>query len=155
MRWSENRPRDLWWLSFSKTTPIIRSVDSLFLFGAIIQRPPVNSHYRIRLHIAYNSKIAATPRTVPLVQWFKPSAWKIGDREFEPHSGLQVSKKQNVSFLLTCKDSILCGAFVTESSMLCLRPLGLAFRILCLQGSVISPSSVSSPGLAYMCTNVA
>ena len=29
------------------------------------------------------------------------------DRGFEPHSGLQVSKKQNVSSLLTLKDSIL------------------------------------------------
>ena len=37
-------------------------------------------------------------------------AWKAGDRGFEPHSGLQVSKKQNVSSPLTRKDSILWGA---------------------------------------------
>ena len=32
-----------------------------------------------------------------LVQWLQLLAWKVGDRGFEPHSGLQVSKKQNVS----------------------------------------------------------
>ena len=30
-----------------------------------------------------------------LVQLLKLPAWKVGDRGFEPHSGLQVSKKQN------------------------------------------------------------
>ena len=40
----------------------------------------------------------------------KLSAWKVGDRGFEPHSGLQVSKKkQNVSSPLTRNDSILWG----------------------------------------------
>ena len=29
-----------------------------------------------------------------LVQWLKLPAWKVGDRGFEPHSGLQVSKKK-------------------------------------------------------------
>ena len=29
-----------------------------------------------------------------LVPWLKLPAWKVGDRGFEPHSGLQVSKKQ-------------------------------------------------------------
>ena len=37
-----------------------------------------------------------------LVQWLK---W------FEPHSGLEVSKKQNVSSLLTRKKSILWGVY--------------------------------------------
>ena len=41
-------------------------------------------------------------------------AWKVGDRVFEPHTGLQVSKKQNVSSPATRKYSILCGASVTE-----------------------------------------
>ena len=35
-------------------------------------------------------------------------------RAFEPHCGLQVSKKQNVSSPLTRKDSILWGASVTK-----------------------------------------
>ena len=35
-----------------------------------------------------------------LVQWLKLSAWKIGDRGFKPHPGLQVSKKHYVSFSL-------------------------------------------------------
>ena len=45
--------------------------------------------------------------------WLKLSAWKVGDRGFEPHSGLRVSKKQNVSSPLTRKDSILWRASVT------------------------------------------
>ena len=49
-----------------------------------------------------------------LVQWLKLSAWKVGDRGFEPRSGIQVSKKQNVRSLLTRKNSILWGASVTE-----------------------------------------
>ena len=31
------------------------------------------------------------------MQWLKLPAWKVGDRGLEPHSGLQVSKKQYVS----------------------------------------------------------
>ena len=41
------------------------------------------------------------------MQWLKLPAWEIGDREFEPRSGIQVSKKQNVSSPLTRKDLIL------------------------------------------------
>ena len=37
----------------------------------------------------------------------KAADWKVGDRGFEPHSGLQVSKKENVSSPLTRKDLIL------------------------------------------------
>ena len=44
----------------------------------------------------------------------KLPAWKVGDHGFEPHSGIQVSKKQNVSSPLTRNDSILWGASVTE-----------------------------------------
>ena len=53
-----------------------------------------------------------------LVQWLKLPAWKVRDREFQPHTGFQVSKKLNVSFPLTRKDSILWGAYVTEHQML-------------------------------------
>ena len=42
-----------------------------------------------------------------VVQWLKLPAWKIGDRGLEPRSGIQAPKKQNVSFPLTRKDSIL------------------------------------------------
>ena len=68
------------------------------------------------------------------MQRVKLSAWKIGDREFELHSDLQVTKKQNVSFPPTRKDSILWG----RGSVLGLRRPGLEFLILCLEGSVIS-----------------
>ena len=37
-----------------------------------------------------------------------------GTQWFEPRSGIQVSKKQNISALLTRKDWILWGSFVTE-----------------------------------------
>ena len=40
------------------------------------------------------------------MQWLKLPAWKVGDPRFELHSGLQVSKKQNVSSPRTRKDSI-------------------------------------------------
>ena len=40
-----------------------------------------------------------------LVQWLKLPAW---------NSGLQVSKKQNVSSRLTRNDSILWGTYVAE-----------------------------------------
>ena len=36
-----------------------------------------------------------------LVQWLKLPAWKVGDRRFVSHFGIQVSKKQHVSSLLT------------------------------------------------------
>ena len=49
-----------------------------------------------------------------LVQWLMLPALKVGDRGFEPHPSLQVSKKQIVSSLLTRKDSILWGTTVTE-----------------------------------------
>ena len=65
------------------------------------------------------------------------------------HSGIQPLRKQNVSSLLTPKDSVLWGASVTESSVLGFRPPGLVFRIRYLEGSVISfisLSSVSCPG---------
>ena len=46
--------------------------------------------------------------------WLKLPAWKVGDRGFEPHSGLRVSKKQNISSPLTRDDSILWRASVIE-----------------------------------------
>ena len=35
-------------------------------------------------------------RARALLQWVKLTAWKVGDRGFEPRSGIKVSKKQNV-----------------------------------------------------------
>ena len=46
--------------------------------------------------------------------WLKLPARKVGDRGLEPHSGLQVSKKENVSSTLTRHDSILWRASVTK-----------------------------------------
>ena len=44
----------------------------------------------------------------------KLPAWKVGDRGLESHSGIRVSKKQNVSSSLTRKDPVLWRASVTE-----------------------------------------
>ena len=49
-----------------------------------------------------------------MVQWLKLPAWKVRDRGFEPHSGLQVSKKQYVSSPLPRDDSIVWGTSVTK-----------------------------------------
>ena len=48
------------------------------------------------------------------MEWLKLSALKVGDRGFEPHSGLQFTKKQSVSSPRTRKNSILLGASVNE-----------------------------------------
>ena len=40
------------------------------------------------------------------MQLLKLPAWKVGDRGFDPHSDMQVAKKQNVSSPLTRKYSI-------------------------------------------------
>ena len=44
-----------------------------------------------------------------MVQWLKLPAWKVGIRGFEPHSGLQVSKKQNISSPLARKNIYIVG----------------------------------------------
>ena len=44
----------------------------------------------------------------------------VRDRRFEPHSGLQVSKKQNASSPLTRRDSILWGAPICDREVACL-----------------------------------
>ena len=62
-----------------------------------------SNEFRYLLHMA-----------VAPVQWLKLLSWKVGYREFEPRSGIRVSKKQHVSSLLIRKDSILWGASVTE-----------------------------------------
>ena len=49
-----------------------------------------------------------------VVQWLKLPAWQVENRGLEPCSGIQVSKKQNVSSPLTRNDSILWGASVSE-----------------------------------------
>ena len=57
---------------------------------------------------------------------------------FEPYSGFQVSKKQNIPSPLYRNDSILWGTSVTRGSVPDLRPPGFELRILCLDCGVIS-----------------
>ena len=75
-----------------------------------------------------------------LVQWSKLPACLESWRS----RVIQVSKKQNVSFLITCKYSILWGPG-PRGSELGFRPPGFEFRIMCLEGSVISFISEGSP----------
>ena len=63
---------------------------------------------RMGCKVCYTSHISWSARARALMQWLKLPAWKVGDRGFEPHSGLQVSSP------LTRNDSILWGASVTE-----------------------------------------
>ena len=82
-------------------------------------------------------------RVRALLQWVKPPVWKVGDRGFISHSGIQVPKKQMFLPPLTRKEPPW-----PRGSVLALRRQGLKFRILCLDGSVISfisPSSGCSP----------
>ena len=93
------------------------------------------------------------------MQCLKLPASKIGDRGFEPHSGLQVLKKQHVSSLLTRKDSILCGASVVERYRA--RPQTARAQIsnsvsggLCHLIHLTILRRFSWSGIAYMCTKV-
>ena len=57
--------------------------------------------------------------SLPMTGWgpgavVKLPAWKVEDSGFEPHSGLQVSKKQNVFPRSLVKYLLLWGASVTE-----------------------------------------
>ena len=99
-----------------------------------------------------------TMRTGALVQWLKLPAWKVGDRGFKPHSGLQVSKKQSVSSPLTRKDSILWGISVAERA----RPRTARARISnpvsgrqCHLIHLTILKRLSWPSLTFMCTKVA
>ena len=66
-------------------------------------------------------------------------------------AGIQVLKKQKISPLQTRKDSVLWGAKGPKGSVLGLRAPVLECQILCLEGSVISPSSgISWPRLAFV-----
>ena len=49
-----------------------------------------------------------------LWQWLKRPAWKVGNRGFEPHTRLQISKKQNVLSPLIRIDSIVWETSATE-----------------------------------------
>ena len=62
---------------------------------------------------------------------------------FEPHSALQATKKE--MFLRSFVKIQYCGKSpLPRASVLGLKPQGLEFRILCLEGSVISFISLSS-----------
>ena len=87
-----------------------------------------------------------------MVQWLKLPAWKVGDSGFELRSGIQVSKKQNVSSLLTRENSILWRVSVTEKGSN-FEPR--VWRTVSSHLSLTILSRYSCPSLAYMRTKVA
>ena len=79
--------------------------------------------------------------------WLKLPVCNVGDRGFKPHSGLQETKCFSPSLI---KIQYFVEPPWPRGSVLGLRPPGLEFWSLCLEGSVISfisPSSGGSPGL--------
>ena len=90
----------------------------------------------------------------------KLPVWKVGDRGTGPRSGIQVSKKQNVSYPLTREDSILWGASVTERWRA--RPQTARVQISspvsggqCHMSHLTILRRFSWPSLAYILTQVA
>ena len=71
-------------------------------------------HFTATPSTARNQPVYVHERAGTLVQWVKMTVWKVEDRGFELHSGLQLSKKQNVSSSLTREDLLLLGASMTE-----------------------------------------
>ena len=101
--------------------------------GVVILDDMIDGHYIKRDNYGYKWVIVSTIMTIKIAG--------------SSPSGIQVSKKQSVSSSLTCKYLILWGTSVTKRP--CLRPPALEFRVLCLEGSVISfisPYSGGSPG---------
>ena len=85
------------------------------------------------------------------VQWLKLPVWKVGDRGFEPRSGIQVSKK----IFLPCSLVKIqyCGEPPwPKSSVLGISPPGLEFRITCHLINLTISRRCSWSSLAYMCT---
>ena len=94
------------------------------------------------------------------MQWLKLPAWKVGDRGFAPHSGLQLLKKQNVSSPLTRNQvmiQLLWGTSVTDRwcawTQTARAPISNS--VSGGQCHLIILSRFSWPSLAYMCTKVA
>ena len=93
--------------------------------------------------------ITTDQRAGALVQWLKLPVWKSEIAGSNPTLALKFQR--NKLFLPRSHVKILyCGEPLwPRSGVLGLRPPGLEFRILCLEGSVtsfISPSSGCSPG---------
>ena len=110
----------------------------------VVDEERVNNLQHLKLNLLTHFPASTTGF---LVQWLKLPALKVGDHRF--FFCIQVSK--NKMFLLRSFPKIqYCGEPLwPRGSVLRIRPLVLEFRILCLEGSVISlisPSSEGSPG---------
>ena len=74
----------------------------------------LSTEVAVKISISLCRFIITECGAVALVQWLKLPDWKVRYRGLEPHSGNKVSKKQNVSSLLTRIDLILWESSVTE-----------------------------------------
>ena len=112
------------YLMFAGRSPYSRTSCLLMLIAVVMGfilrtgwKPTLGVSSRLNLVLARPYIYPTPSRAGALMQWLKLPAYCLesrGDRGFEPHSGLQVSKKQYISSPLTRKDSILWGASVTE-----------------------------------------
>ena len=96
-----------------------------------------------------STKLSCRAEQGALVRWLKLHAWNVGDRGSNPAPAFKFQRSR--MFLPSSFVKIqYCGEPPwPRGSKLGVRPPGLKFRSLCLEGSVISfisPSSGCSPG---------
>ena len=133
--WQSSPRRDMWYSGHMVvySTQKFKSLDMRY-----------SNHQNVNIMIVNTWDTWFARPQIGLGPWLKLPAWKVGDRGFEHHSVLQVSKKQTV-FPRSLVKIQYCGEPLwPRGSVLGLRPPGLEFRILCLEGSVISFISPSS-----------
>ena len=96
--------------------------------------PNLEGVLKLFLSYHHNTLKSTNIWTGAFVQWLKLHTWKVGDRGFEPHSGLPSFKETKCFFPVTRKDSILWEPLWPKGSVLGHRPPGLEFRVLYLEG---------------------
>ena len=94
-----------------------------------------------------------------LVQWLNSLLGKSEIVDSNPTVAFKFQRNKNFLPRSLVKFSYCGEPLWPKGSVLGLRPTGLEFQILCLEGSVIIYRTIlrrfSSPSLAYMCTKVA
>ena len=81
-----------------------------------------------------------------MVQWLKLPACKVGDSRFEPTLAFKFQSNKMILLRLLVEIQYCGEPLWPRGSVLGLRPPGLKFRILCLEGSVIVFISAPSGG---------
>ena len=125
------------WLTVKKSWDKSSGNVVYFHVNPLIRYIKTNTHLKLCLATAAHR---AGPRVVVTT-----AAFHARVRGSVPGLG-GLTKTKNVSSPSTC-ESQYCGEPPSpRGSVLGLRPPGLEFRILCLEDSIISPSSGGSPG---------